>query len=489
MKAILTRSRVSALGVVVVAQALSLGSAFAVPSDRQAWSSQEYGITVYADELDSDVYWFVPKIRFETSAGKTVLRPHQLADGKTEYITRIIPYFPNDMRELITENIPGIRMDSQLKPIVAKSIGVSLPDFSYKTTSESVTSIEYLNVPRLVRFSLDKDEAELFDSLIQDDYGVSVAYTFSYDGVTKDKYYQIGVSCKDMYRAMTNSGGVGAGVDIGKSVHLGAEVEAAFKKAVQANLNGIDIVSKGDNPDMTDLLRQTMDFCFQTDDGYGGYGGGRGVSGNDDDNGDVCKNQDDCLDPDANGNGSLLPKVKLKAKYRFKQSTMNSDRQASVKQVGLKDAVNTSVIFGALTLKAPAENPVESALVSKKTIKVGSTAAAAAPFTAGIQIVPGNQYTINAEYTVKVRGKAIPIDASWPRGDGDLYFRIGSGAWEPVGRHLTIGSDVARGGGELQFYVDASAFRNRLPKSASSWGSTPEPEFAVEISTRRLARK
>jgi hypothetical protein len=77
MKGILTRIGVSA-GVVVVAQALTLGSAFAVPSEKQAWSSQKYGITVYHDDLDPKVFWFVPAIRFEASGGKTILSTRTL---------------------------------------------------------------------------------------------------------------------------------------------------------------------------------------------------------------------------------------------------------------------------------------------------------------------------------------------------------------------------------------------------------------------------
>src|SRR5690606_24770586 len=113
----------SCLGISAILLAGS-GTAFAVPSDQEAWRSDQHGIIVYKDAVDPSTYWFVPKVRFEsTSDQKTLLRRKRLENGSVEYAVRIIPYFSKDLKELAAQNISNIRQDSQLKPVIAKSIG------------------------------------------------------------------------------------------------------------------------------------------------------------------------------------------------------------------------------------------------------------------------------------------------------------------------------------------------------------------------------
>jgi hypothetical protein len=481
MNGILTRFGVSA-GVVVVALSLSSVSAFAVPSDRQAWSSQKYGITVYQDELDPSLFWFVPLIRFESSGGKTALRPRTLANGKTEYSPRIIPYFSDDLRALVIQNIPAIKNDSQLKPVVATNIGVSLPDFAYKMTSESVTNYQYLGVPRLVRFQLDSDEAAQFDSFYQDDLGVTVEFTISYASVTMDKFYQIGVSCKDMERALDvgSKPGSGVSVSVGKVV-LGADLEIAFKKAVQNNLNGVDIISKGDIPNMADTLRSTMELCFAPADPFGG---GRTTIGGD--------NPGDVFDPRGGGPvdpGALLPRATAMAKFKFKKSDINTDKKAVVKNVSLKDSVSTTAILGSLTVTAASAVKIESTPLPGKTVKVLDTNSASSPVDSGIRVSAGDQWTIQADYSLTLRGIAVPTAASLPKMDGDLYYRIGNEEWQPVNRHVAIGSDVVRGGGELQFSIDLPSIRAKIPPKFRVDGALVMPVFTVQISGQRVGSK
>ena len=491
MKNMLTRFGVSA-GVVVVAQALTVGSAIAVPSDRQAWSSEKYGVTVYHDELDTDLFWFVPLIRFESANGKTVLRPSTLADGKVEYITRIIPYFPEDIRDLVTRNIPNIRQDSQLKPIVAKNVGVSLPDFGYKTTSETVTSIEYLNVPRIVRFQLDADEARLFDTFYAEELGVPAAFTFSYDGVLKDKFYQIAVSCKQVNRELDVGVSPSASGTAGK-IRLGASIETAFRKAIQNTNDGIDIVQKGDAPELADALREVFTLCFDPvdpiDDTTRDW-----LTGSDDDDGG-----DDGLHPrggrddtdvgeDGDASSSLIPKATAKVRFKYKNSSETDDRTANVKQVSLKDTTNTSVVFGTLTAVAPPIEKVTAEPLASKSFVVSSTNTAIVPFRSGIRIAAGQQWTINAEVSLKKNGKPMAIPAGL-KADASLYYRIGDGEWLPVNRHLVLASDFARGAGELQFYVDSAAIRAQVPKGP--WG--PEKgvtaEYSVSIGGQTVVAK
>jgi hypothetical protein len=478
MKENLTRFRVGA-SVVVVAQSLALGTARAAPSDRQAWSSQKYGITVYADELDPDLFWFVPLIRFESANGKTVLRPSTRADGKVEYITRIIPYFPEDYRDLVTQNLPNIRQESQLKPIVAKNIGVALPDFGYKTTSETVTSIQYLDVPRIVRFSLDPDEAKLFDSFYAEDPGIPVEYTISYDGVLKDKFYQIGVSCRDMNQELDvgTKPGTGIDADVGKNVHVGADLEVAFKRALQNTQDGIDIVQKGDAPELADALRETLQLCFEPTGNSDEDELGRRYLDGEDDPADV--------DPADRNSGDLMPKAVAKVRFQFKKSAETSDRKANVKQVTLKDTTNTTVIVGTLSSAATAIEKISAEPIASRTISVTSANTAVAPLDTGIRISAGQQWTINAEVALKKNGRPMAIPAG-AKLDGTLYYRIGDDEWQPVNRHLVLASDFARGSGDLEFYVDTPAITAQLP--AGPWGPSKgvSAEYSVTIGGRTL---
>lgn len=566
-----TRTRTGVVAcTVILSQALSLGTALAVPSDREAWSNLEQKIVVYKDAVDPDIYWFIPKIRFETSAGKTVLRQSTLASGKVQYITRIIPYFTRSMRELVANNLSNVRQDSQLRPVVARSIGIDLPDFSYKFASPSVTNYQYLDVPRLVRFQLDPEEAATFDELYKDDLGVTVGFTVAYDGMMTDKFYNIEISCKEMARELSSnfkpSVGVGAKVK-GVSVYAGVDLQFAFLNTVQNSVNGVNITSKGDLPGMQEMLRRVMNLCFDPVDSYGStydddrYPTRRTPTDDDDGlptRGDVIddgftprnklamsgmtnrssaamalavqearlmkflhdrldldralvecdpKKDKDCdeeKDPPTTDPG-LLPKAQLKMGYKFKKTVLDKDNQAVVKQVSMKDTTSTTTIFDMLTATA---KPIEKVVVqpiAEKKFKVTVGNKAAAPLTTGIKIADGEQYTINAEFTFNAissyspwKSKQYEWDATWPKTDGDLYYRLGSGNWAPVNRRTIITSDVARGGGELQFYIDRSAIFNKIPEKLRKGNILVgpvftvdgiSPEYSIQVSGRRIEVK
>lgn len=247
-------------------QSVLVGKAFAVPSDKEAWRSDEHGIIVYKDAVDADTYWFIPKVRFESTAdNKTLLRSKTLPNGTKEYTVRIIPYFSKDLKELAAQNISNIRQDSQLKPVIAKSIGISLPDFGYKFASANVTNFEYLDAPRLMRFTLTADDAETFDTLYQDDSGVNVDFTITYDGMMTDKFYNIQVSCKNISDELKIEAlpGTGIGGRLKSGVVLGADIEGAFTRSVSNVARNVDIVSKGDLDGMQDMIRRVVNLCFE----------------------------------------------------------------------------------------------------------------------------------------------------------------------------------------------------------------------------------
>jgi hypothetical protein len=547
-------------GLALVAQ---VGNAFAVPSDKEAWSSIEYGIKVYKDAVDNDIYWFIPKLRFEAIGGenKTLLRSKKLENGSTEYTVRIVPYFSKDLRELVAQNISNIRQDSQLKPVVAKSIGISLPDFGFKFTSANVTNFQYLDAPRVLKFTLPASDAETFDMLYGDDSGVNVDFTLTYDGMMTDKFYNIQVSCKNISDALslTVGGTPSASVNVEgvANVVLGADIEAAFINSVSNSTRGIDIVSKGDITGMQEMIRRVVNLCFEPVDDYNstyptrrtrypddeeddrttGRNGTR--TGEDRRRGDVIdpgffrsmltapKSEAQLLselehkmdldrpiggpgegeDPDPRQkNGGLLPEVEAKAKFRMKKTMINDDKQAVAKQVSLKDTTAIYVAPAFLSANAKKVETVKVESLGMQQFKAGAENAMAAPMKTGIMVKGGEQWTINAAFVFNVKAgasiwqqKQYAWDSAWPKTDGDLWFRVGSGEWKPVNGRAIIESDVVTGG-ELEFYVDKSSIFNKIPEKLRKPGCaglcaptfTLErimPEYAIQISGRRIEVK
>ncbi|MBC7386329.1 MAG: hypothetical protein H7301_09255 [Cryobacterium sp.] len=316
----LNRSRVLGTSILatlaLLSQAFLLSSAYAVPSNIEAWRDDQHGIIVYKDEdPDSGTYWFIPKIRFEAVNGKTLLRKTELSNGNTEVLVRIIPYFSDAFRQLAARNISNIRQLSQLKPVIAKNIGITLPDFSYKFSSSNVTNFQYLDAPRLLKFSLTPDELTTFDLLYGDASGINVDFSIAYDGVITDKFYNIAISCKSVADQLGYGTGPGSGVGVnakvkGVGVYLGADVESAFIRTVSNSTKGVDVVSKGDTAGMAKMLTQVMQLCFEPiksadDDRYGSYYDDR-YRNDDDPYGDKKNTQDD-YDPFKTHTGDVLP--------------------------------------------------------------------------------------------------------------------------------------------------------------------------------------
>lgn len=557
-------------GAIIIAQAVSMSSAFAVPSDKEAWRSDEHGIIVYRDAVENDTYWFIPKIRFEARDNKTVLRSKVLANGKTEYTVRIIPYFSKDLKELAAQNISNIRQDSQLKPVIAKTIGISLPNFGYIFASASVTNFQYLDSPRLLKFSLDAEEAATFNELYQDEMGVNVDFSIAYDGMMTDKFYNIEVSCKSM--ASTLEAGFTPSISAsgnlkGVKVYAGADLEMAFTRTISNSTKGVNIVSKGDIPGMQEMLRRVMSLCFEAVDTYNSpyYDDSRypsryptrtttpGAPGADEDtryptrtpqkgdpidSGDVptrgqfaatgmsnaymmeaeraaaemealhdalaLDKSTDGVDEPGSARGEepgLLPQADLKLHFKYKKTNTQSDNQAVIKQVSLKDSTSVIVIPGYL---AASQKSVEKVLVkslAEKKFSVSVKNGASTPLLTGVVVKAGEQWTMNAAFVFNARtsysqwkSKQYDWDSSWPKPDGDLYFRIGNGHWTPVNGRSIIESGVI-GEGELQFYVDRSAIFNKIPEKLRTGGflysavftiETVAPEFSIQLSGRSI---
>lgn len=535
----LVRSGFFGLAVLVA----PLASAFAVPSDKEAWRSDEHGIIVYRDAVENDTYWFIPKIRFEARESKTVLRQKVLANGKTEYTVRIIPYFSKDLKELAAQNIPNIRQDSQLKPVIAKTIGITLPDFGYTFASASVTNFQYLESPRLIKFSLDAEEAATFNELYQDEMGVNVDFSIAYDGMMTDKFYNIEVSCKAMTQTLETgfTPSVSASGNLkGIKVFAGSDLELAFVRTLENSTKGVNIVSKGDLPGMQEMLRRVMNLCFESVGGYyDTYGDStyptrrKGEPTTDDTEARYPRRSSrdvldetpatgaqffsagmsnaymteaelaaaeveaihDALDLDKAisdedqepGEGvGLLPSAELKLKFKYKKTTNQSDNQAVAKQISMKDSTSVIVIPGYLSANSKGVEKVLVKSLGEKKFSVGVNNTAASPLMTGVVVKAGEQWTLNAAFVFKARTSYSPWKAkqydwnsAWPKSDGDLYFRIGNGHWTPVNGRSIIESGVI-GGGELQFYLDRSSIFNRIPEKLRTGGILHAPVFTMD---------
>lgn len=449
-----------------MAQALSLSSAFAVPSDKEAWRSDAHGIIVYRDAVDNDTYWFVPKIRFEARENKTILRSKVLANGKTEYTVRIIPYFSKDLKELVAQNISNIRQESQLKPVIAKTIGISLPDFGFTFASAAVTNFQYLESPRLLKFSLDAEEAATFNELYQDEMGVNVDFSIAYDGMMTDKFYNIEVSCKDMSKTLETgfSPEVSTTANVpGTKVFLGADLETAFVRTLSNSTKGINIVSKGDLPGMQEMLRRVMNLCFEVADSKGSsydddYDSRyptryptrtrtqtpaaeddsddrtttRGTRGDTVTPGYVPRNQNfasagmsnaylmkaekEAAEMEALHNSllletdeptdplsGLLPAADLKLRFKYKKKDTETDNQAVAKQVSLKDSTSVIVIPGYLASSQKSVEKVITQSLATKKFRVEAKNSASAPLSTGIIVKEGEQWTVNAAFVFNAR--------------------------------------------------------------------------------------
>jgi hypothetical protein len=585
--------------VALVLSPIAAMNVHAIPSDKEAWRSLEHGIVVYKDlDESTNTYWFVPKLRFESKDGVTFLRTRVLEDGRKEYMVRIIPYFSKELRELVAQNIPNIRQDSQLKPVNATKIGISLPDFNFKFSSASVTSYQYLDVPRLVRFTLPADEAEIFEELYRDEYGVNVDFQVNYDGVVTDKLLSIRISCDSMaselstnFRPSVSGSAALKGVD----AWLGADLERAFLSSVENSSSQVSITSKGNLPEMSTLLNRVLNLCFEPVDpliGGGGHwddysnsvgdqyreeeerrrqeeqdrlddqdaydrrgtdrpereepidpredpehdqgGGGRGgfltspfrVNRSNlmgfassyataaDKNAAELDALHNFLSLDkavagssSNGGrslGGLLPEVTAKMRFKFKSTAVQSSKQSVVHDIAMKDKHQIAVLAGFLREKEQVQEKVQVSALSEKTFRVRYNNGPAKPFSTGIVVKPGQQWSINAAFIFQAMSSKTSWkpnqyiwDSRWKKPDGDLYFRVGSGHWTPVNARAIIESDVI-GSGEIQFYLDRSSLYNKLSEEMrkTSWmrmgGSLYPiegflPEFSVQVSGRQIS--
>jgi hypothetical protein len=199
---------------------------------------------------------------------------------------------------------------------------------------------------------------------------------------------------------------------------------------------------------------------------------------------------------------NLLPTATLKAGFVFKKTALTKNNQAVIKQVELKDTTAVYTVVDTFSAGAKAVDKVSVQSIAEKKFTATVKNSAATPLMTGIKINDGEQYTINAEFVFNAmsgfsswKKKQYAWDESWGSTDGDLYYRLGSGDWTKVNRRAIITSDVTRGGGELQFYIDRSAIFNQIDPKLRKGNvlvgpvftiDKIDPQFVIQVSGRRI---
>src|SRR5689334_8852789 len=144
--------RLGFLATLVLTGALVSTQAWAVPSQVRAYQNDDAGITVLKDTQDKDLYWFLPQLRLYTENDKVAYRKRTLRSGQTEYTFFIVPFFSDEMRDFVVQELGTIDSKDQLVPVQAKKFAIQIKDYNVLATSDdidtNITNYQYLNKPQ-----------------------------------------------------------------------------------------------------------------------------------------------------------------------------------------------------------------------------------------------------------------------------------------------------------------------------------------------------
>lgn len=542
---------------------LQTGLGWAVPTRQEAYRNDDLGVVVFRDSSDSEVYWYLPVLKPYAENGKIVSRKRQRENGNTDFTFYLVPQFPVELAEFVAGEIPGLHNRQQLKPVMAKRFGLQVKQYSVSALSDEVTDYRYLNQPQLVRLSLNSDDAADFEDLFSAAPGVPVNMAITYEAERVEKYLQIELSFKEVFDAMNiaasgrytfTKGEIEAKVsnylsnkyltikskgdlkipEIVEKViaqcFTPAHVPVAPRASGGGRIDGfsapIGALSGTPAGGATDAMRRNGETEAKlrqrggstAEEGTGGVGGGRSTrtpargqdDEDEDDSDDFVSRPRPTGTPTVSGVGrGTAPSSTSGAanegslEFTFKRELATRTERFLYMQQQMADTQEISVIPAYLT-EFPAQTasrmvtPLES-----RTARVLAEHDAAHPLHTGLFVRQGDQWTINAAFTLTARspygnGKLeyYRWDAAWPKTDGDLYYRVGNGPWIKVNARAMVGSDILQSG-ELQFYLDRSAIWSKLPakyREPALLGTVPAifpfnrtlPEFNVTLSGKRL---
>ena len=227
-----------------------------VPSQVRAYQNDDVGITVFKDTQDANIYWFLPQLRLYTENDQVAYRKRLLRSGNTEYTFFIVPYFSDEMRDFVVQELGTIDSKDQLYPVQAKKFAIQIKDYNVLATSDdidtSITNYQYLNKPQMIRLVLTDEQAEDFEYLYNGAPGMPANVVLYYEGERLKSYATIELTYKEVYDALNVGGSA-------KYDFLQADIEYAVTNYVANKY--LKVVSKGDLK-MPEIINKVIEECF-----------------------------------------------------------------------------------------------------------------------------------------------------------------------------------------------------------------------------------
>lgn len=458
-----------------------------------------------------------------TVDGKANVLKRTKKDKSVQFSFMIKPEFTENDKKILTAQIPGLRSQQQLKPVIAKRFGIQVPAYNVTLLSdETATNFDYINQEQLLRFNVPEDEAfDLADDLEVLRPGLPAKIFMAYDAEKTSAYATVKLTIDDVKKAL----GIRAGAE-----YKFIEPEIRSRVADFISNRSLDIKVKGEVPHIADIVSAVTSACFAKtseqylDDDLDGKPRRRRVirddSGDDDTDFDRTRHRrrnpdfpDDDIPP-ADGsstsdqpgsstspNSSSMQSLADDLKFYRSKPVKNSSsiprggqfqsngvndllvwlRFAPEKETckgqiyynheAVADSKEIAIYNTFLTTHQapPGEKPQTVTKLGTKVFRVESSTSTAKPYQTGIFVGPNDRWTLNSAfefYGIINYGFSTPKkeryrwESEWASPDSDLYYRIGDGPWTPVnGRTVADSIDE----GELQFYVDRAKLWSKLP--------------------------
>jgi hypothetical protein len=498
---------------------------WAMPTQTQVYENHDLGIKVYKDNTDPNLYWFVPQfIRFEKKPDGSLKYLRRVrSDGTVAYKFWLEVYIPDNAPEVVAKEILNLQNGQQLRPIPATKFAIQIKPYNIFIASDDVTDVDYFKRQQLLRFTLSKDDADDFDELLATKPGVPVSILMFYQAETNDKYLKIDLSYREVYDAM----------------NIGATGRYTFTKAeISANLTNyisnkkLVVRSKGD-PKIPEIVDKLIAACFSPVQppkrssiapSLGGSTYSSYLERSDteewlrqvaedapscdqdsltfiESNADAPDNSSDDSDNKKSPSSGAVDKD---LQFTFKKELLDRNDTLSFSIEQNIDFAGKVLISSMLSDHPDADPKVTITPVDQRGVTVAFDARADFAARTGAMVQKGDQWTLTASFTLSAlspygdgRLQYYRWDATWPKVDEDLYYRVGTGPWISVNGRALIGSDSLQTG-EIQFYLDREAIWNKIPSSyrdpGTPLGWPPAifpfnktfPEFHVKLSGRHV---
>ncbi len=421
----------------------------------EVYRNEAMHVFVYRDNLDSNVFWYIPPIKLLERDGRIVYYKRPKADH-TEYYFYILPYMSEDIFSLLSTEIPNIQSRTQLRPVLLQRLGVNIPQFNIQTLGPEVTDYQFLNTPQLIQLNLDPARTEDFEFFVENIPGIRMDVLFHYLAERVTAYLTIEMSCKDVYTAMQ------IGVS-GRYEFLGAEIENSIFNYIATHHTNVR--TRGDIA-LQEILSLTLAECFSPL--------APAVPPKFNFNASLGS-------PQTDPNSLLMLQVQvpitiiqpaaangLQFVFRREKANIEQNFYYHREQVANSSEVTSvPLMLSMAQTSAPAVNATP--LPTREAVVLASHTQTR-PLNSGITVNSGDQLLITSVFgffaeTPHSDGvtRQYRWQSDWRSPDADLYYRIDRGPWRPVNGRAVISRDTILRG-ELQFYLDKERIFSRIPE-------------------------